>query len=467
MELRNITFAAILTGAWFFAAAGPAMAGQPSLELPIDCNPGKDCWIVNYVDHDPGKGVLDYNCGSASYNAQPGNRHKGVDIAIRDAVAMRRGVNVMAAAAGTVLGVRDGMMDIDVKKAGGAITVKGRECGNGVVISHADGWTTQYCHMRKGSVRVKRGEQVAAGQVIGMVGTSGLSQYPHLHFQVKKGKNIIDPFVGLKPKAICGPGETPLWKKDVMARLPYHPTAIYNVGFTDAVPKSPDKARQGMLSGPDLPAKSKAMILWADIFQVRKGDKLSLNIDGPGGAKILRYKTAIKKNRTRHFVYAGKPLKTSQWPPGAYRGEVTLIRKRGVQGPEKLTEVRTITIAGAQSKKKAGLGTEPAAPVSPSIPDRPVADKAPSTPMAAADQTNTTRPAAMDVADEELVSTAPDASQILWKPKNYKWRWVWLAIAVGGAVFIIIYNAVEERRQLNKITGLHDPANGENDVNEA
>ena len=44
--------------------ASPVMAAmQEGLRLPIDCEPGKDCWIVRYVDHDPGEGAKDYTCG--------------------------------------------------------------------------------------------------------------------------------------------------------------------------------------------------------------------------------------------------------------------------------------------------------------------------------------------------------------------------------------------------------------------
>jgi D-3-phosphoglycerate dehydrogenase len=48
--------------------------------------------------------------------------------------------------------------------------IAGRECGNGVVIAHEDGWETQYCHMRRGSVAVQPGERVARGQTLGLVG---------------------------------------------------------------------------------------------------------------------------------------------------------------------------------------------------------------------------------------------------------------------------------------------------------
>src|SRR3990167_4003312 len=143
--------------------------GALRLDLPIDCEPGRTCWIVNYVDHDPTDGVRDYACGAATYNDQPGNRHKGTDFSIGDLGAMRRGVAVVAAATGVVRGVRDGMADVNFRRTD-AETLKGRECGNGVMLTHDGGWQTQYCHMRGGSIAVKKGDRVAAGQRLGLVG---------------------------------------------------------------------------------------------------------------------------------------------------------------------------------------------------------------------------------------------------------------------------------------------------------
>ena len=69
---------------------------QPQLLFPVDCVEGKDCWVVNYVDVEPMADLVkDFNCGPRSYD-----NHKGTDIAIRDWVAMEKGVDVFAAADG-------------------------------------------------------------------------------------------------------------------------------------------------------------------------------------------------------------------------------------------------------------------------------------------------------------------------------------------------------------------------------
>jgi hypothetical protein len=140
-------------------ALGAPVVAQPfeQLALPIDCVPGADCWVLRYVDHDPGPGVRDYMCGGVS-----GDGHNGTDIAIRDLAAMAAGVQVRAAAAGVVDALRDGMADTSVDEIGRA-AVGGKECGNGIRLAHGGGWTTWYCHLRRGSL-IKQGDRVEAGQ---------------------------------------------------------------------------------------------------------------------------------------------------------------------------------------------------------------------------------------------------------------------------------------------------------------
>jgi murein DD-endopeptidase MepM/ murein hydrolase activator NlpD len=56
--------------------------------------------------------------------------------------------------------------------------------GNHVVIDHGNGEFSVYAHLKPGSVKVKGGDPIAAGQVFAAVGTSGNSTQPHLHFQL-------------------------------------------------------------------------------------------------------------------------------------------------------------------------------------------------------------------------------------------------------------------------------------------
>ncbi len=84
------------------------------------------------------------------------------------------GQKIVAAAAGTVFfaGVKGGY-------------------GNSIMIDHGGGMVTLYAH--QSSFAVSNGQKVNAGQVIGYVGTSGVSTGPHLHFEVRINGNPVNP----------------------------------------------------------------------------------------------------------------------------------------------------------------------------------------------------------------------------------------------------------------------------------
>lgn len=68
--------------------------------------------------------------------------------------------------------------------------------GNYVIINHYDGYQTLYAHMSK--IIAKKGEAVAQGAKIGLVGNTGYSTGPHLHFTVYKNSKLVDPLTILK-----------------------------------------------------------------------------------------------------------------------------------------------------------------------------------------------------------------------------------------------------------------------------
>ena len=71
--------------------------------------------------------------------------------------------------------------------------------GEYVVISHGNGMTTLYAHMTRGSRKVKEGDVVSAGQVIGLVGTTGLSTGNHLHLTLTINGKKEDPLTYFFP----------------------------------------------------------------------------------------------------------------------------------------------------------------------------------------------------------------------------------------------------------------------------
>ncbi len=75
----------------------------------------------------------------------------------------------------------------------GTVTGAGRMggCGNAVRLSHGAGLSTRYCHMSR--MAVGRGQSVRRGQVIGYVGSTGLSTGAHLHYEMYRGGRAVDP----------------------------------------------------------------------------------------------------------------------------------------------------------------------------------------------------------------------------------------------------------------------------------
>lgn len=101
--------------------------------------------------------------------------HKGMDF------AARRGTDI-------------------VTVADGVVTWSGRRSGYGLLveIAHGNGYVTRYAHNQENLVQV--GDEVAAGQVVALVGSSGRSTGPHLHFEVWHKGKVVNPskYVAIK-----------------------------------------------------------------------------------------------------------------------------------------------------------------------------------------------------------------------------------------------------------------------------
>ena len=90
-----------------------ANADQISLGLSINCAMGTDCFVQNHFDHVPGAEPADYTCSSLVYDG-----HDGTDFRTRTMTNMRAGVEVLAAALGVVVGIRNMMEDVLVGDIG-------------------------------------------------------------------------------------------------------------------------------------------------------------------------------------------------------------------------------------------------------------------------------------------------------------------------------------------------------------
>ncbi|MBE9223936.1 M23 family metallopeptidase [Phormidium sp. LEGE 05292] len=287
------------------------------LGLPINCTLGKDCFIMHYLDRDPSPAAIDFACGQLTYDT-----HNGTDFAIPDERAMAKGVAVKAVASGKVLRIRDGVPDIRVADQTDKSRVQGIECGNGVVIDHGNGWQSQYCHLRQGSVVVKPNTSVASGAVLGMVGESGLASFPHVHLTVRYQDKVVDPFVGTGSSQGCNVARQPLWQKP----LEYVPTGLIRAGFAS---KQPEMAEiwQGQLAETTLAKNNPALLFWVQAFGVRQGDEEQFRLIAPDGKTVINSKQPLKSTHRVWLSYVGKKNSASQpLVPGVWRGEYRLVR---------------------------------------------------------------------------------------------------------------------------------------------
>ena len=172
-----------------------------------------DVWgISNYVDQNSAfpDQILDYDCGNRTYDTTNGYNHAGIDIfnwPFQWKMMDNDDVEIIAAAPGQILAKVDSRTD--------------RSCSfngtnwNFVYIQHDDGSVAVYGHLKQSSATTKNtGEMVAEGEYLGIVGSSGNSTGPHLHFEVYSeiewngvGQDVlVDPYTGA-----CNSMNTDTW----------------------------------------------------------------------------------------------------------------------------------------------------------------------------------------------------------------------------------------------------------------
>ena len=91
---------------------------------------------------------------------------------------------VLSVAAGTVTAAQDGLANNTQVPNPTNLATIGETVGNHVIVQIADGVYALYAHLDPGSVAVRVGDRVTRGQQLGLIGSSGISTTPHLHFQL-------------------------------------------------------------------------------------------------------------------------------------------------------------------------------------------------------------------------------------------------------------------------------------------
>jgi hypothetical protein len=186
--------------------------------------------LLQFVDQNPSfpNFLLDYNCGTRTYDTSAGYNHSGVDYGNWpfEWLKMDQGdVEIVAAAPGFIIGKDDGFFDRSC--------VNNSNDWNAVYVQHADGSIAWYGHMRNGSPTSKAvGAPVERGEYLGIVGSSGNSSAVHLHLEVyASGFVLNDPYQGA-----CNSMNAASWWA---SQRPYYDSAVNRAATSFAAPNFP------------------------------------------------------------------------------------------------------------------------------------------------------------------------------------------------------------------------------------
>ncbi len=163
MSMRTIAVPLLGVSLMVVAGAHPPASGVPGAPIP-----GRLTWPLSQWTMTQAYGCTTLELEPSVSWCPSGHFHSGIDLAAPEGTVVR------AAAAGVVS---------VVDSPGGY--------GLHIVIDHGGGVSTLYGHLE--SAWLRSGEQTEPGAVIGLVGSSGLSTGPHLHFEVRRDGRPVDP----------------------------------------------------------------------------------------------------------------------------------------------------------------------------------------------------------------------------------------------------------------------------------
>src|SRR6267142_4124221 len=276
-----------------------------SLGLPVNCKLGHDCFVQQMPDVDRGDGTLDPLCGQVTYQG-----HTGWDFRLRSLNDVAHDVSVIAVADGMVSRVRDGVPDQIFDAANDRIRLRDKECGNGMVIEHQGGLSSQYCHLKNGSLSVRSGAQVRKGERIGSIGSSGVAEFPHVHLSVRLDGKMVEPLTGktLGNEAfVCGDLSGSLLDTASREALVQPAVAILDVGMAAAPPELSNLVRAG---GPPLAtSRSNSTVAWLWAINVDEGSRFRIRLVGPGETTLIDHTTnALARRKANYLSYVGRKV---------------------------------------------------------------------------------------------------------------------------------------------------------------
>ncbi|MCC7302550.1 MAG: M23 family metallopeptidase [Bacteroidia bacterium] len=307
--------------------------------------------ISGGVDHNPAypNQLLDYNCGTRTYDTPSGYNHKGTDFFLwpfswnkMDSLD----VEIIAGAAGIIVYKSNGNFD--------------RSCGfnnnnwNAVYVQHADGSVAWYGHMKNGSLTSKQvGDAVAQGEYLGVVGSSGNSTGPHLHLEVyDSGNNLIDPWQGS-----CNSMNSQSWWA---AQRLYLDRAINHIQTNNAPPVFSSCPNQDIKNEQDLFLGTDTIFLMTYYRFLQNNDVVNITITQPNNAVWSSWPwTNTWGNFNAAYVYwwmiAGSNAMTGQWKFEATYNNITYtdyfwIGLTGMQSAQELNTNQPIELFSPEGK---------------------------------------------------------------------------------------------------------------------
>lgn len=307
-----------------------------SLGWPLRARPGFEFddyhGISNFVDLDSNypDQLLDYMCNERTYDLNSGYNHAGIDYFLWPfswRIMDQAMIEIVAAAPGTILAKHDGNYD--------------RSCSlgdtdwNAVYVQHADGSVAWYGHMKKNSLTSKNvGDSVTEGEYLGLVGSSGSSTGPHLHFELRSsnqvGATIYEPHAGA-----CRTGDS-LWQD----QRPYYDTALNGLGVHSAEPSlavdCPNPGQEAAALADQIPLGDP---VWFAVYLRDALDTqptIDLTLYQPGGQVYAQWSFDFNPGTPTHYSSAwwwwtwsslgSYPALEGEWTFEVSMGSQTLVR---------------------------------------------------------------------------------------------------------------------------------------------
>lgn len=211
-------------------------AANAQYQFPLTTRSGQDpgafWWTSFFFDHEPATSpfeddttVEDYECGRRSYDL-PSYNHDGVDYTPWPFWWFQMDQNLVE-----VRAAADGVIREKVSDRFDRECTLSTKRGNRVRIEHEDGSFAIYQHLKRNSLTEKGvNDAVVAGEYLGLVGSSGSSTVPHLHFGTELAGGVaIDPYDGTcNPEEASRwlPGQQPAYRSPAIAQLATHSVLI-------------------------------------------------------------------------------------------------------------------------------------------------------------------------------------------------------------------------------------------------